>query len=216
MKKIVNLLQVLDNLSRIPRTGGSYGGVPPQLVESISIHSYKVSCISLLLGEVSIKNGKHIDMGLLLKTALSHDWHEVILLDIPTHSPSFMSYFDGEEFKNHVKTAEKNAVKAIEQYVNDLCDLRLDAEKTSDEYQLVLIADTMALMLEILQWKQHGLRYEWFDYLWSNTKLLLEKRVRQFPFISPIIEELQVSYDSGVKPANSFLTKKEFQSFTKK
>lgn len=215
MKNVFTLMQVLSNLSYIPRTGGLYGGIPSGAVESIGAHSFKVSCICLVLGETANKNKVKIDIGRILKTALTHDWHESILLDIPTHSPSYMSYFSGEGMKVEVRNAEKNARKAIEEYVQDDCDLQLEADLPAVERELIVIADIVALMMEILEWKYNGLKYEWFDFLWVNTGARLQKKIDRFPFLQQLVIELQHGYDSGVKPANPFLTKPEFQTLKK-
>lgn len=43
MKKTFQLIQILDNLSRIPRSGGVlFAGINPNLGDTIAEHSYKV------------------------------------------------------------------------------------------------------------------------------------------------------------------------------
>lgn|GEM_PF-1550488 len=215
MKRVFSLLQVLDNLSRVPRLGGVlFAGLDPNNCDSIAEHSYKVSYLCLILGQLAKKQGLKPDTAALLSSAINHDWTDCILLDLPTGSPSYKSYFQNVDFLQIVKEGEKVARKAIEDFVEGEIDLPLGKEELGEiEKKILAIADTLSLLLEILEWKYQGLKYEWFDYVWSNTLQRLEDQLGgDFKFLEPLIEELQKAFASGGKPPNPFLTRPQFQT----
>lgn len=218
MKKTFQLIQVLDNLSRIPRSGGVlFSGINPNLGDTIAEHSYKVVWLTLLLAEKVKKEGIEVDEAALLKTAITHDWSESVLLDIPSGSPSYKSYFADVDFREIVKKAEAKVNAQIKKFVEDEIDLSIYDDKLSDKEKAIFkAADITASLLEILEWRYHGLRYEWFDYMWSNTLKRMEDLIEEsVPEIEGIITELEEAYEKDEKPPNPFLTKSKFQSFKK-
>jgi 5'-deoxynucleotidase YfbR-like HD superfamily hydrolase len=217
MKKTVNLLQVLDNLSRMPRTGGiMFAGIDPQLTDSLADHSNMVANLALILGNAAKQRNFSINMEKLLTAAITHDWNETILLDIPSGSPSYRSYFNIVNLREVVKEAEQNANQAIEEYISEDVKLEIsDIALSNEEKNLLIASDIIALLLEILDWKYNGLRYEWFDFLWANTVHRLRDTVSEFHFMNTLIAELEDSFEKGLKPANPFLTKGQFQHLKK-
>jgi 5'-deoxynucleotidase YfbR-like HD superfamily hydrolase len=214
MEKLLKLIQTLDNLSRIPRTGGTlFAGIDPSRSDSIAEHSYKVSYLALLLGKIALKNGVHIDTAKVVEKAIVHDWSECVLMDVPSGSPSYRSYFD-ENYPEMVKSGAKNAIHAIEAYVQDIVDIEIsDDDLSPEERTLLSICDITALHIEILEWKYQGLQYEWLDFMWSNTLSRLKEKVdQQYEFLQPLVAELDQAFITGVKPANPFLTLVQFQT----
>ncbi|HUW21594.1 MAG TPA: YfbR-like 5'-deoxynucleotidase [Candidatus Bathyarchaeia archaeon] len=223
MRKVLTLIQVLDNLARIPRTGGILcAGISPTHTDSVADHCYKVANIALLLGKVAQKHNLEIDIGKLLEAALTGDWTDCILLDIPVRSPSYRSYFsnsdkDSENFLGLIKQGESKARQAIEDYLESEVDLDLDSQNLTEvEKKLLGVADVTALLIEILEWRYQGMKYGWFDYLWSNTiKRLRDNLNDSLDFLKPLAGELEEAYKRDTKPPNPFLTKPEFQSLKK-
>jgi putative hydrolase of HD superfamily len=218
VKKVLDLIQVLDNLSRIPRTGGVlFAGIDPNRGDSIAEHHYKVAYLSLIFGELAVQNKKEINFAKLLKTALTHDWVESILLDVPSGSPSYRSYFGkGDEFRQLMKKGENNARAAIEDYVKAEYDLKLDNNLSELEESIFNAADTTSLLIEILEWKYQGLKHEWLDYIWSNTLNRLKNILNEkLEFLISFADELDRAYQKGIKPPNPFLTKPQFQTLKK-
>ncbi len=217
MKKLLTLVQVLDNLSRMPRTGGvMFAGIDPNRTDSVAEHNFKVVSLTLLFGEVFKKQGYSINFENLLKVAVTHDWNESILLDIPSGSPSYKSYFTDMDIRKATRQAEQQASESIRLYVAEYLTLETNEDNLSaDESAILAISDITALLIEALEWKYQGLRYEWIDYLWSNTLNRLMSVSEPYAFLSGFIDELQKAYETGVKPPNPFLTKPEFQSLKK-
>jgi 5'-deoxynucleotidase YfbR-like HD superfamily hydrolase len=217
MKKIVSMLQVLDNLSRMPRTGGvMFAGIDSQITYSVADHSFMVVNLALLIGKAFQGNKKEISMDQVLTVAATHDWNESILLDIPSSSPSYRSFFNIVNLREIVKEAEANANQAIEEFLSEDAEVKINGTGlTAIEKDILKIADISALLVEVLNWKYRGLQYEWFDYMWENTIHRLQEVTNKYEFLSPFVDELNAAYSHGKKPINPFLTKSQFQRLKK-
>lgn len=217
MNNIIQMLIVLDNLSRIPRLGGIlFAGIDPDNIDSDAEHCYKVCYISLLYSELLDKAGHKINFRKLLTAAITHDWADTIVLDIPSASPSYQSYFGGKEFRQLIKQGEENALKAIEQYLSKHMIIDLgDKNITEPERTILEAADITALLIDVLEWKFQGAAYEWFDYMWSNTMLRLKNTLDrpEGEALRFMTSDLEKAWQKGTKPPHPFLTKPEFQSY---
>ena len=217
MKKLLTFLTTLNNLTQIPRSGGiAFAGIPASDLHTISDHSFMGASISLILAKYLNKKDHKLNIEHIITYSLLHDWTDIIMLDIPTGSPSYQSYFE-EPIRDIFKKAEGKAEAEIVNYLSEYIDDDMFSEKlTSDERTVVEIADISCLLLEVLSWKYSGKKYDWFDYLWSNTVKRLEEKIKNsFPELKPLITELETQYKTGTKPYNPFLTKEEFQTFKK-
>src|SRR3989339_2264911 len=170
MKKLLDLAFVLDNLSRIPRMGSVlFSGLSPAMGENVAAHSFKVSWLTLVFCEMAKKNKLKVDSEKLLKYAVTHDWAEGVLLDIPSSSPSYQSYFKNVKLRDIMHAAEDDVLAKMADYVKEYVDIsHIKGDLTDLEKRLFTAADATAFLIEILTWKHQGLKYEWFDYLWSN------------------------------------------------
>ena len=93
MKKIFELVQNLQNLNRIKRTGGNLAlGLPTSMNISIAEHSYTVSYLAMILADKL--NDKDVNKEKMMRYALTHDWREIVIGDIPAGSPSYASFWD--------------------------------------------------------------------------------------------------------------------------
>lgn len=214
MEKILRFVSVLQNQAAIPKTGGVlFAGLEPQNVESLADHCYKVAYLSLLFGKKAQQHGTPINLENLLTAAITHDWSESIILDLPSNAASFQSYFEDTDIRAAVKKAEHKAMKEMEEYLNEEVKLQIgDGTLSNQEKDILDIADITAMLLEIIAWKYKGLQYEWFDYVWSNTLKRLQKKTNEYPVFIELPIELEKTYRSSIKPVNLFLTKSEFQS----
>lgn len=218
MKKILTLIQVIDNLSRMNRTGGVlFSGLNPNYGDSLADHSYKTTYIALLMGRIAVKNGKEINIEKLLVSALTHDWSEAIILDVPSGSPSYQTYFENTNIREVMKVAEKKAIDKMKEYIREDADIELqNGELNKDESNILKLSDIIAFLLEILEWKYQSLKYEWFNYVWANTyKKAIDIANDDLQFILPLLEEMQKQFDNPSKPANPFLTLPEYQNYKK-
>jgi putative hydrolase of HD superfamily len=214
MQNTFKLMQVLDNLARMPRTGGVlFAGINPVYGDSLAEHSYKVVWISLLISSRLERTGKEFDRARLLTAAVTHDWNEAVLLDIPSGSPSYASYFE-TNIRDTVKNAELNVNQEINEFIKEEVTLNIGSKDLSTVEKAVLeCADISALLLELLEWKYSGLKYDWIDYMWANSFKRLKTRIESdLPEIKDLLENFTKAYTSENKSTNPFLTKPQFQN----
>lgn len=79
--EIIDVLQALDPLSELPRTGWLLRGIRP--CESIADHSYGVAVVAMLLVDALRAAGTDIDGERVLRMALVHDAAEAKTGDVP-------------------------------------------------------------------------------------------------------------------------------------
>lgn len=218
MNKLLTFILTLDNLSRIPRTGGIlFSGIDPNRTNSIAEHNYKTSYLIFLLGTLSQKHGLDINLEKTISSALTHDWADCVLLDVPAASPSYKSYFHNVDIKEVYAQAENQARSEMTDYLSSEIDITISPTSLNDlESKLLKISDTLALLTEVLEWKFEGMQMDWIDFMWANThKRFSDLLLEDFSFLSPLATELQSAFTKGSKPANPFLTKPQHQTLKK-
>jgi putative hydrolase of HD superfamily len=157
----LQLLLGTQQLKRTPRTGWAVRGVPD--AESVADHSFGVTFISLILGEMI---EQPLDKAKLLTIALLHDLPESIIGDLL--SPA-MVYFPPDAKRE----AETNALDAL------LCELPCAErwqswwqefeEETSIEGQIVRDADKLDMLIQAHIYEQTtGNR--WLKEFWPSSE----------------------------------------------
>ena len=193
MQTTTALLQVLNNLNSLKRTGPNlFAGIPNQNIESIAEHSYKVAYLCLIFS----KKFKDINLENLLTYVLIDEWGEVIIGDLPTSSSSYKRYFETDIRKLH-KDAETKAQKVL------LDDAALDKPKLSKtENDLYEFCDILARTFELLNFKTLGYKHNWIEKMFRiQLELLMKYR---FEFTYDLVEELKKIYKKGMD--NKYLT----------
>ena len=196
MKNLIDVIQILNNLNIIKRTGSMLsGGIPSYAVESIAEHSYRVSTYALIFGQ----RVENIRMDLLLSHVISHDWGESILGDfMGGGSISYYSYFPEDPRPNNDR-AEEAAKATIFQ------DAELEiAELNEAELKLFKFCDRLALIVEIINLKSNGYKRAWLDSAFDNQIKFLEKD--DYPFTRDLVSELHKLNEQGYL-TNKYLTK---------
>lgn len=194
MQTTTALLQVLNNLNFIKRTGPNlFAGIPNHNIESIAEHSYKVAYLCLIFS----KKFEDINLENLLTYVLIDEWGEVIIGDLPTSSSSYKRYFETDIRKLH-KDAEIKAQKVL------LDDAALDKPKLSKtEKDLYEFCDILARTFELLNFKTLGYKHKWIEKMFKiQLELLMKYR---FDFTYDLVEELKNIYKKGMD--NKYLTK---------
>lgn len=195
MKNIFNVIQLLNNLNYIKRTGPNlFAGISNEDIESIAAHSYKTTYLCLIFGN-KIKN---IDLKNLLIYAIVEDWAEAIIGDPPTSSRSYKGYFD-IDIRKEIKKAESKARYEI------LEDAGLSEPKlTQKEKKLFLFCDILARTLELINHKQLGYKHKWIDKMFGVQIELLKEF--EFIFTKDVVREVEELYKRGYMD-NKYLTK---------
>jgi len=209
MKKIFELVQNLQNLNRIKRSGGNLVmGLPTYMNISIAEHSYMVSYLALLF--VDKLNDAEINKEKVLRYALIHDWREIVIGDIPSGSPSFASFWD-INIREETGKAGDRAIKEMLDFVKDEIDINLYNVDLNEKEKLVIkAADWTAYLLEMQEWKYLGYNHDGWEMVWFNTLNIVEKI--DLPFIPELLVELKDSYKKGSKRSSPWLAKLSKQS----
>lgn len=204
MKKIFELAQNLQNLNRIKRTGGNLAlGLPTSMNISIAEHSYMVSYLVMLFAD-KVGNDE-VSTEKLLRQALTHDWREMIIGDIPAGSPSYSSFWS-INIREEAKRAGDKAMEEIFESIKDEVDVsRLKVELNEKEKMILKAADWTAYLLEMQEWKYLGYIHEGWEMIWFNTLSIVEKI--DLPFIPELLTEIKESYKRGGKRPSPWLAK---------
>lgn len=207
MKKIVELVQNLQNLNRIKRTGGNLAlGLPTDWNISIAEHSYTVSYLTMIFADLA--KSSEVNTEKLLRYALMHDWREMVIGDIPAGSPSYGSFWEVNIREATAKAGDK-AIKEIGEYVEE--EVKIESvELNETEKKIIKAADLTAYLIEMQEWKYLGFRHDGWEMIWFNTVDILGKV--ELPFIPKLVDEIKEIYKKDAKRPSPWLAKKSKQS----
>lgn len=216
MTKLFPLIQTIYNLKNIQRFGFNlFAGVNFQDLDSSAVHGFLVAELAMLIGDLAKRGKVTVNVEVLLKIALYHEWGEAVLGDYPDKSPSYQSYFEEDIRKIRVK-AEQKARREMTKSTQEMLGIDYEELLTSPQYEvereLFNLADEMALLIEVIDIKFRGYeRYDWFSYLWANQVEMVGRKAEKYPFLKPLLQEIKEAYQSEKKAANPYLTKPQFQ-----
>ena len=208
MKRIFELAQNLQNLNRIKRTGGNLAlGLPTDMNLSIAEHSYSVVYLGMIFADVL--NDKEVSIEKVLRYAITHDWREIIIGDIPAGSPSYASFW-GINIREEVGKAGEKAMEEMMESIKEEVDIGLYKSNLNDKEKLIIkAADWTAYLLEMQEWKYLGYNHEGWEMIWFNTLNIVEKI--ELPFIPDLVTEIKESYKRGSKRPSPWLAKAKSQ-----
>jgi len=153
---IVDIVQALDPLSDLPRTGWLLRGVRP--CESIAEHSYATAVVAMLLVDALRERGRQIDGERVLRMALLHDAAEAKTGDVPMPSKT-------PEIEEALHRAEEAIVGRLLR--PDDLPLWKEAERgESLEARIVKAADKIQMMVKVLTYERQrrgDLREFWLN-----------------------------------------------------
>ena len=178
-------------------------GVPSYMNISIAEHSYMMAYLTMLFADKL--NDKEIDFGKLMRFAMTHDWREIVVGDIPSGSPSFGSFWE-VNIREETKKAEEKAMEEMLEFVKEEVDIEKYKVTLNDKEKMVIkAADLTAYLLEMQEWKYLGLNHEGWEMAWFNTLNIVEKI--ELPFIPELLAEIKESYKRGSKRPSPWLAK---------
>jgi len=150
---MLSTLIELQRLKCLDRTGWTLRGLPNG-TESVAAHSFGVCVAAMLLADEIKRRGLEVDMELVLRMALLHDWAETRTGDMPKTATSYF----GADVR---KRAEANAFADVIAATGDASSSYKDIfhnyeERTSLESRLVKSADVVDLLLQTLALERAG------------------------------------------------------------
>ncbi len=99
--KLHELLEQLNNLKRMPRTGWLLCNVPLNQVEDVAQHTFDVATITLLLADELGRRDKKLSRERALSMAILHDWAEASTGDFPSTA---QKHLDSPDIKKRMET----------------------------------------------------------------------------------------------------------------
>ena len=173
---LVDLLESLDPLCDLPRTGWVLRGVSAP--ESIAAHSYGVAVAAMAITDALREEGITVDGEKVLRMALLHDVAEASTGDIPMPRKT-------PELTEALHQVERLVVEDMlpEPYL----DHWEEAErKETLEARIVKAADKVQMMVKLRVYeRQHRGR---LDEFWANPK---NERAMGFTFVEAVFAEIR-------------------------
>ena len=165
---MLNTLIELQRLKGLARTGWMLRGLGAN-AESVADHSYGVAVISMFLADELIARGVAVDVEMLLRIALIHDWAEVRVGDMPRTATA---YFGAEARRRAERAAFDDIVRDCgERHQGLYTQLHEDYERRASlEARLVKAADVIDLLLQTLTFERAGARG--LDEFWVGVSEL--------------------------------------------
>jgi 5'-deoxynucleotidase YfbR-like HD superfamily hydrolase len=155
---IINVLQALDPLSSLRRTGYVIRGVPE--AETIAAHSFGVGLVAMCLTDQVRAQGGEVDGERVLRMALLHDAPEAMTGDVPMPFKT-----PGLEAALH----EVEAKITSEELPTEYAALWQEVERgESLEARIVRAADKVQMMIKVLIYE--GQRQGDLEDFWNNPK----------------------------------------------
>jgi len=168
----VESLSTFIALKWIPRSGWITHGISLPDIESVADHTFSTCAISLLLTDLERKRGVTVNGEQVLRMATLHDLAEALTFDI---SKSYLSYLGerGNVLKNEI---ENSAWKFLARRVGP-SRLSDSYERVHEEYasnstieaQIVHAADSLDILLQILELRRRGYPADLVKGIWKDT-----------------------------------------------
>jgi len=168
----IEFLGIINGLKWIPRSGWITHGVSLQDVESVADHTFSTCVISLLITDLERKRGVRVNPERVLRTATLHDLAEALTFDI---SKSYLTYIGkrGAAIKKEIEaSAWKHLTRKIGSPKLSYEYLKLQEEYTRNltiEAQIVHAADSIDILLQILELRRRGYPADSLKELWNET-----------------------------------------------
>ncbi len=159
-------------MKAIPRTGWISHGVSLQDVESVADHSFSTCALSLLVADLEVQSGKHVNVERVLRLALLHDLSESLTFDI---SKEYLEYLgpSGEAIKAELEHAAwKHITDGLKEPKLRRRYSRLQREFHAGqtlESKIVRAADRLDILLQVIQYRRKGYPASLLADLWDGT-----------------------------------------------
>ena len=169
----IKFLDDVMSLKRIPRSGWTTYRIGKHDIESVSSHSYSVAVIALTMSEIMRVRKQEVDVEQVLKMALLHDLSESLTFDI---SKAYLRYLGRKGSRMKTGLEEKATSRVLADLQNDQL---ADAFRTtigdytssnSLEARIVHCADTLDLLLQVIEYERMGYSKTTLDPIWRETR----------------------------------------------
>jgi len=187
--KLRELVEQVENLKLMPRTGWLLCNVYLKEVEDVAQHSFDVAAITFLLSGELEQKGMKLDAGRAMSMAIIHDWAEALVGDFPYPA---VKHLGSRKKKNEM---ERSALKEMLQGISKGGDyLKLwdeYAEKRSPEAKLVQAADYLSMLLQAIKYRERGNRSRELNVLWKAVRSDLAPYEKYFNPVRELVRDLE-------------------------
>jgi putative hydrolase of HD superfamily len=188
--KLRELLERLNNLKSIPRTGWLMCNVPLNQVEDVAQHTFDVAVITFLLANEL--EHKKLNLERALSMAVMHDWAEASVGDFPNTA---LKHLESPDIKKRMEKSAleelfiglKNKEKCMKLW-HEYC------EKRTIESKIVHSADYLSMLVQALKYRERGNRSCQLDELWRAVKNDLAPYAAEFKPVRELVAELNKKY----------------------
>jgi putative hydrolase of HD superfamily len=181
------LLERLNNLKRIPRTGWLICDVQLAEVEDVAQHTTEVAMITLLLTDELKRQGVKLDRERALSMAISHDWAEAEVGDFPYTA---LKHLPRETKKKMERSALKDLLRGQANEKGYLALWEEYGERQTLEAKLVHAADYLSMLVQALKYRERGNRSRELIELWEAVHADLKPYVKKFSCVKKLVDEL--------------------------
>lgn len=188
------LLEQLNNLKQMPRTGWLLCNVSLTDVEDVAQHTFDVTAITLLLADELERTGTKLNRERALSMAVVHDWAEASVGDFPYTA---LKYLGPAGTK---KSIEERALEEILSRLSNkakyLSLWREYSEKRTIEAKLVHAADYLSMLVQALKYRERGIRSKGLDELWHAVHKDIKIYEIELSPVMALIRELDELYSA--------------------
>ena len=190
--RLRELIEQLNNLKRIPRTGWLFCKVSLSEVEDVAQHTFDVAAITLLLADELERGGKKLDRERALSMAIVHDWAEASVGDF---SYTALKYLGPAGTKKRIeKRALDDLLSKLPNKEKYLTLWREYSEKHTLEAKLVHIADYFSMLVQAVRYHERGNRSRELDELWRAVEKDLQPYLKEFPKFRKMVTGLRKQF----------------------
>ena len=190
--KLSELLERLNNLKRIPRTGWLLCNVSLSEVEDVAQHTFDVAALTLLLTDELERRGRKLDRERALSMAVVHDWAEASIGDFPYTALKHLGPIGTKKrIERRALGDLLSGLRGREKYQRLWQEY---SEKRTPEARLVHAADYLSMLLQAIKYKERGNRSRELDELWRAVQADLKPYVAEFSPVRELARELGKRY----------------------
>ena len=187
--KLNELLERLNNLKRIPRTGWLLCNIPLGEVEDVAQHTFDVAAITLLLADELGRTGTKLNRERALSMAVVHDWAEASIGDFPYTALKHLGPAGTK--KNIEEKALGDILRGLPNKEKYMGLWREYSEKHTVEAKLVHASDYLSMLVQAVKYHERGHRSRELDELWAAVEKDLQPYTEEFPQIKGLVAELR-------------------------
>lgn len=188
------LLERLNNLKQMPRTGWLLCNVSLTDVEDVAQHTFDVAAITLLLADELERTGTKLNRERALSMAVVHDWAEASIGDFPYTALKYLGPAGTK--KRFEKRAFEDLLGRLPNKEKYLKLWQEYSEKRSPEAKLVHAADYLSMLVQAVKYRERGNRSKELDELWRTVHKDIKIYEKELLPVMALIKELDKRYSA--------------------